>query len=113
MERGEIGDFGFAEDVNPVGAHKARRVAGEHQAGTGRFGRTNLALESLFRGEQLELQRIPLVGEQVADFEHLTSEPWTGGSYGVCVASLFRRGAGAATVGVCVYAAAVFWTTLR
>src|SRR6267143_4636555 len=86
IERGEIRDFGFAEDVNPIGADEARRVAGEHEAGTGRLRRTNLALESFFRGQQLELQRIALAGEQVADFEHLTSEPWTGGSYGGCAA---------------------------
>ena len=69
IERSQVRDLGLAEDVNPVGAQEARRVAGEHKARARGLRGPDLPLEPHFRRQHLQLQRIAFAGEQVADFE--------------------------------------------
>jgi len=71
IERCEIGDLGLTQDMNAVGAQEASRVPGEYETGARRLRRTDLPLETNLPREQLELERIALAGEEVADLE-----PW-------------------------------------
>src|SRR5437016_14133926 len=55
--------------MNPVGTSEARRIAREHEAGTRRLRGADLAIETHLGRQQLELQRIALAREEVADLE--------------------------------------------
>src|SRR6266487_994810 len=70
IERREVGDFGLAEDVQPMRGEPLG-VAGEHQAGARGFRRRNLAVEPAVPRERLELQGIAPLLEQVAHLGRL------------------------------------------
>src|SRR5690349_21090173 len=66
VERGQVRDFRLAQDVKAMRG-KARRVSREHEPGTRRFRRGDLAVEPEVAGQGLELQRIALALEEIAD----------------------------------------------
>src|SRR2546422_899784 len=55
--------------MNPVGTGEARRIAREHEAGTRRLRRADLAIETHLSRERLGRRRIAFAGEEVADLE--------------------------------------------
>ena len=83
VEGREIGDLGLAQDVDAVGADEPRRVSRQHEARTRRLRRADLAVESDLSRQQLELQRIPLAGEEIADLEPRCRRGWRGRRGGV------------------------------
>src|SRR5437773_1109311 len=69
----EVGDLGFAEDMDAVRGEPLG-VPGEHEPRARRFGGGNLAIEPHVSRERLELQQIAFAVEQVARSEEHTSE---------------------------------------
>src|ERR1044072_3206835 len=61
-----VRDLGLTEDVDAV-RRKAFRVAREHQPGTGRLGGGDEPVEPEITRQGLELERVTLALEEVAD----------------------------------------------
>src|SRR5204863_6336369 len=68
LQRVEVADLRLAEHVEAV-AHEARRVAREHESRAGGFGVGDDAIEPRVARQGLELERVTLAGEQVADLD--------------------------------------------
>jgi hypothetical protein len=68
-ERVEIGDLGFAENMQPVGC-KAASVSRQGQPWSGNLGCGHGAIQPQVARERLELKRVSPARKEIAEPEH-------------------------------------------